>query len=203
VPAPTAAADALLACLIFYAGLRPGEALALEWERVLDRTLVIDAAIALGAEKATKNRRNRSVNLLGPLKADVDRYRLAQGRPAKGLVLPRPKDGKAWQDEDYRNWRSRVWHSTRDDLGLGRGRPYDGRHAFGSLLLHEGRSLAYVAQQMGDTIETVSTTYLHVIDELAGSPPAAAEDTIRAARERVVRDGVRKVCGGLRQAEAV
>jgi integrase len=46
--------DATLVSVMAYAGLRPGEALALRWRHVGDRTLRIEAAVALGQEKGTK-----------------------------------------------------------------------------------------------------------------------------------------------------
>ena len=47
------------------------------------------------------------------------------------------------------------------------------------------------------TIETVSATYLHVIDELIEAPKVSAEEALRAARSRVSSEGVRKLCGEL------
>jgi len=43
--------------------------------------------------------------------------------------------------------------------GLAHARPYDLRHSFASLLLHEGRSVIYVARQLGhDARLTLSNT---------------------------------------------
>jgi hypothetical protein len=50
------------------------------------------------------------------------------------------------------------------------------------LLLHEGRSVIYVARQLGHDARLTLTRYGHVIDELEGSPQISAEDAIRAAR---------------------
>jgi len=189
VPAPTAEQDALLASLIHLAGLRPGEALGLEWERVLANTLVIDQAASLGELRPTKNRRNRSVRLLAPLKTDLAVAAAADGR---GLVFARP-DGKPWTEVDYRNWRGRVWFPTQKAIGLPRAKPYAGRHCFASLLLHHGETVAYVAEQLGDTIDTVQGSYLHVVEELRGVGAVDAEQTIKDARSLVEREGVRKV----------
>jgi hypothetical protein len=61
-------------------------------------------------------------------------------------------------------------------------RPYDLWHSFASLLLHEGRSVMYVARQLGHAAGLTLSTYGHVIDELDDSPQIPAEDAIRAAR---------------------
>ena len=60
--------------------------------------------------------------------------------------------------------------------------PYTLRHSFCSLLLHEGRSVIYVARQMGHDAKLTLSTYGHVIDELEDAPRVSAEDAIRAAR---------------------
>ena len=60
-------------------------------------------------------------------------------------------------------------------------RPYDLRHSFASLLLHEGRSVMYVARQLGRAAGLTLSAYGHVIDELDDSPQIPAEDAIRAA----------------------
>jgi len=44
--------------------------------------------------------------------------------------------------------------------------PYDLRHSFASLPLHEGRSVIYVARQLGHGARLTLGTYGHVIDEL-------------------------------------
>ena len=62
------------------------------------------------------------------------------------------------------------------------GRPYDLRHSFASLLLHEGRSVIYVSRQLGHNAQLTLSTYGHVIDELEDSPRLEAEAAIQAAR---------------------
>ena len=42
-----------------------------------------------------------------------------------------------------------IWLDTLAAAGVERQRPYDLRHSFASLLLHEGRSVIYVARQLG------------------------------------------------------
>ena len=53
------------------------------------------------------------------------------------------------------------------------------RHSFASLLLHEGRSVIYVARQLGHDPRLTLTRYGHVIDELEDQPRTDAEETIR------------------------
>jgi hypothetical protein len=51
----------------------------------------------------------------------------------------------------------------------------------GSLLLHEGRSVIYVARQLGHGAALTTRTYGHAIDNLEGQPQIGAEDAILAA----------------------
>ena len=46
-------------------------------------------------------------------------------------------------------------------------RPYDLRHSFASLLLAEGRTVHYVAAQLGDSQTLTLSTYGHLIAEYA------------------------------------
>ncbi len=69
--------------------------------------------------------------------------------------------------------------------------PYDLRHSFASLLLHEGRSVIYVARQLGHDATLTLKTYGHVIDELEDQPAVKAEDAIRAARDKAAEASAR------------
>jgi integrase len=129
--------------------LRPGEALALRWGDVGERTILVDRAAALGEVKETKTGKRRSVRLLPPLAADLAEWRLACGRPDDdALVFPK-KDRLVWTGEDWRNWRQRVFAPVASAVGLDRFRPYDLRHSFVSLLFAEGRTVIEVARQAG------------------------------------------------------
>jgi integrase len=187
--------DATLVSLLAYAGLRPGEALALRWDDIRSRTILVQNALALGEVKYTKTRRTRSVRLLAPLAADLSDWRDACGDPDGGeLVFPRA-DGAAWSDYDYRNWRKRVFQKTAKAVGLTVSRPYDLRHAFVSLLLAEGRTVVDIAAQAGHSPTMTLDTYGHVIDELDPAQRRSAEELISEAREA----GVRILCA--REAE--
>jgi integrase len=82
----------------------------------------------------------------------------------------------------YEQWRGRTWAGALERVGLPYQRPYDLRHSFASLLLHEGRSVIYVARQLGHGAALTMRTYGHVIDELEDAPRIGAEDAILAAR---------------------
>ena len=82
----------------------------------------------------------------------------------------------------YEQWRGRTWAGALERVGLPYQRPYDLRHSFASLHLHEGRSVIYVARQLGHGAALTMRTYGHVMDELEDAPRIGAEDAILAAR---------------------
>jgi integrase len=195
--------DATLVSVLAYAGLRPEEVLALEYRHVRGSTILIeqkwvDGEIVPG-QKTT--RPPRFPPLLDVLRADIREYELACGR-TDGLIFARP-DGTPWHDGDWRNWRSRVWQSACEAVGLatiilttvvkdGRRKskrtyngpvPYDLRHSFASLLIHEGgHSITQIAEWMGHSPATLLTHYAHLIADAAGKSTLPNEQAIRAAR---------------------
>lgn len=175
--------DATLISVLGYAGLRPGEALAMRWGDIRERTMLVQRSASHGEEKGTKTNANRTVRLLDPLKRDLAEWRLASGRPGgEALVFP-AYDGELWSKPAYQSWRRRAFARALGAAASERARPYDLRHSFASLLLHEGRSVIYVARQLGHDARLTLTRYGHVIDELDGEPRLDAEAAIRAARE--------------------
>jgi integrase len=151
--------DATLISVLAYAGLRPGEALALQWRDIRDQTILVERAVSLGEEKDTKTAAHRTVRLLAPLAADLRAWRLRSGRPAgQALVFP-SASGAVWSQPAYQSWRRRAFKRALDGAGIEHARPYDLRHSFASLLIHEGRSVIYVARQLGHDARLTLTTY--------------------------------------------
>lgn len=77
---------------------------------------------------------------------------------------------------------ARALARAAEAAGLAHARPYDLRHSFASLLLHEGRSVIYVARQLGHDARLTLSRYGHVIDELEDMPLIGAETAIADAR---------------------
>jgi integrase len=174
--------DATLFSVLSYAGLRPGEALALQWDDIRDNTLLIERALSLGEDADTKTTAHRTVRLLAPLRSDLTQWRLASGRPpGNALVFPNHR-AAPWSEPAYQSWRGRSFDSARKEGQVDQATPYTLRHSFASLLLHEGRSVIYVARQLGHDARLTLTRYGHVIDELEDRPQIPAEQAIREAR---------------------
>lgn len=167
--------DATLVSLLAYAGLRPAEACTLLWGHVLDKTLVVNAG---------KTGRRRSVRLLAPLRADLLEWRLACSAATSpdAPVIPRPSDGGVMSPRSFNEWRGSTYRGALADAGLDYAKPYALRHSFASLLLHEGRSVVYIADQMGNTPAIALRVYAHVMAELDGQEKVPAEELVRQAR---------------------
>jgi integrase len=175
--------DAALVSVLAYAGLRPGEALALTWAHIRERTILVDAAVSIGIVSETKTRRRRTVRLLGPLAHDLAEWKLRVGSPEpKALVFP-ARDGGPWSRTAYQNWRRRAYTPAAEAAGLESTRPYDLRHSFVSLLIAEGHNVVDVARQAGHSPKMALDTYAHVFEEFDPSERIDAADRIRKARE--------------------
>ena len=195
--------DATLVSVLAYAGLRPEEALALEYQHVCKTTILveqkwIDGEIVPGQKT---NRPPRCPPLLDALQADLREYQRACGGPS-GLIFARP-DGTPWRDHDWRDWRSRVWQPACEAIGVatitktttvsnGKRKtkrtyegpvPYDLRHSFASLLIHDGKhSIVQISEWMGHSPATLLSHYAHVIADLASKPSSPNENAIKVAR---------------------
>ena len=68
-------------------------------------------------------------------------------------------------------------------VGIDGARPYDLRHAFASLLIHEGRlSVVEIAAQLGHNPTVCLDTYAHVMAEERDGEHVSAEEQIVQAR---------------------
>jgi hypothetical protein len=80
-------------------------------------------------------------------------------------------------------FRRRAWSTACKRAGLvAVPRPYDLRHSFALLLLAEGRTVHYVAAQLGHSPTLTLSTYGHLIAEYADAGPINAEQEIAKAR---------------------
>jgi integrase len=115
---------------------------------------------------------------------------MASGRPDDDEWVFPMRDGRAWTDTAYRNWRRRIFNPAAKAAGVSAPRPYDLRHSFVSLMLAEGLSVVEIAEEVGNSPSVSLNTYGHVIREFKGQERRAAESLIRAAREE---EGVKNV----------
>ncbi len=179
--------DSTLLSILAYAGLRPGEAIGLRWSCIQERTLLVDAAVFDGELGPTKTRRVRTVRLLKPLARDLAEWRMKCGRPANDALVFPGHDAKPWTLTAYKNWRRRFFDRVVEAVGLKDVQPYDLRHSFVSLLIHEGRSVVDVARQAGHAPTMSLDTYAHVFDEFDPQGPDQRRGADRAGASSDLR----------------
>ena len=86
---------------------------------------------------------------------------------------------------DVHNWRTRVWEPACAGAGV-KTTPYDLRHSYASLLIHDGRPVVYVAAMMGhSSSSTTLDHYAHIYAEAEHARATRMVDAIAAARQSV------------------
>jgi integrase len=180
------ARSAALVSVLAYAGLRPGEALALRWRDVRERTILVQrASDGYGGVKTTKTRSVRSVRL-APVAADLREWRLASGRPDDDALIFSGVEGRTLTREAWKSWTRRAWaeawKAAHPEGSERTPRVYDLRHSYVSLLLAEGRAIHYVAAQAGHDPQLTLSTYGHLLAEYTDADRIDAEEEIAKAR---------------------
>lgn len=181
--------SATLVSVLAYVGVRPQDALALEWGHIGKKMQVIqknvDGRIVPGSKTGMGYR--RQVNLPDPVRADLESWRVASGGANQGLIFPRPSDRLPWRETDYRNWRVRLFGKAAEAAGLGNLNPYDLRHTCASLLAAAGWNHLEIAAQLGHSPETSVKVYQHLIQVELGER-RSIDEWITEARAESARE---------------
>ena len=176
---PNGLRDATLVSLMAYAGLRPEEALALQWEQIDAGSISVVQANVNGRFGPTKTGKPRTVRpLISPLVDDLSLWRKASGSATRRALLFPDAHGNLWPEQTYANWRSRVFNRVAPDDAS----PYSCRHGFASLLIREGKPLAEVSRLMGNSPTMTAQHYTHVMERYENQPPQPIEALVSSAR---------------------
>jgi integrase len=194
-------------------GLRKGELIALKWGDLQlgespedsNRYILVQRNYSLGCFTTPKSKKSRRVDLSKQLRAALIELRdirllsaIMAGKTsiADDLIFP-SQTGTAIKPD---NIVPRYMEPALARAGLRRFRFHDLRHTFGSLLIQDGASLAYVKEQMGhSSIQITVDTYGHLIPgadiawvdrldsktTLHQSAPGAHHEQKESERERV------------------
>jgi integrase len=160
---------AALVSLLAYGGPRPEEALRLRWREVGTEAIQFDG---------NKTHRPRWTPLLAALASDLREWRLASGRPGPSAPVIPAHDGEAWQADDWRNWRRRVWRQVAP-VGS---RPRDLRSSYITTQIYAGRPLTEIARYAGTSVAMIDRHYAGVIANWDGNP-VPADTQIQLARQ--------------------
>jgi integrase len=158
-------------------GLRRGELVALQWGDIQfgvgeddpNRYILVQRNYVHGRFTTPKSKKSRRVDMSKQLRRvllEIRDQRLlgayAKGRPsiADEQVFP----SKAGTVLDPDNLNHYYFQPALTKAGLRKFRFHDLRHTFGSLLIQDGASLAYVKEQMGhSSIQVTADVYGHLV----------------------------------------
>ncbi|MFB4370059.1 MULTISPECIES: tyrosine-type recombinase/integrase [unclassified Pseudomonas] len=155
-----------------FSGLRISEALALRWEDINGGSALLTVVARLrwaSIEERTKTGRDRFVLLnqralraLWFAKAYADRRLLGIGRiKSTPYIFPRSKG------QEYVRQTSDIhykWRPTLKDLGIRHRRPYNCRHTYATICLMSDMKPAFIAQQLGHSVQMLLSTYARWIN---------------------------------------
>ena len=153
-----------------YAGLRPGEARALVWRDIGERTISVTDAIDTDGSlrQNTKTFRDRAAGLMPVLAEDLWAWQAITPYPGDDDPVLPAAGGRHLTDADYKNFGRRKFRPCSERAGWPCA-PYDLRHFNASLLLKEGQlSLQEIAGHLGHTLIELSRTYAREITEYRG-----------------------------------
>ena len=169
--------SATLVSVLAYIGIRPQDALALEWADLGDGGLAVtkknlDGQIVRGS-KAGEGTYERSVFVPELVRDDLLEWR-QQTRSGSTLIFPN-RDGRPWSKAQFARWRAsrqvkdgktyktKCFKLAAEEVGLGWSlTPYALRHTAATLFIAAGRSHTWVAQQLGHSPAVSLRTYQHL-----------------------------------------
>lgn len=161
--------DRTLVAVLAYAGLRPGEALALTWADIGTTYVSVSKALSLGEIKTTKTGKSRRVPLIPALRSDLLQWRIASEHSAPGDPVFPNYAGSWWTEPDTRSWAGRRFKPALSAAGIEESvRTYDLRHSYCSMLIASGLNPVEVARRAGHSPAMTLTTYAHVFEEWEG-----------------------------------
>lgn len=159
----------IYACLLefaFYTGMRPGELRALRWEEVdKEKRIVRVCRIVVDGKVAEriKNRRPRNVLLNDRAMHALERAEaLKEKIKIKTDYIFPPAQGGEWMVNP--DGPTKYLKPALAALGIRERRQYDTRHTYATMCLMAGMNVAFIANQLGHTIEVLLSTYAEWIN---------------------------------------
>ncbi len=157
---------------VFYTGMRLSEALALRWEEIdLDKRVAhVCRTVALGEiVERTKTGKDRYVLLNERALHALEFARKYAERRAQGdgrlkefpYCFPPSKSAEYVQQTSDLH---KQWGPAVKALGIRYRPPYNARHTYATICLMAGMTPAFIAQQLGHSVQMLLTTYAHWIN---------------------------------------
>lgn len=177
----------------FYTGMRPEEMIALRWSDVdftSGTARVQRVRTFKGSERdGSKTHTERDVDLVPQALAAIQAMKpytfmkRGAGEDQSADVFENPLTDKPWHDE--RSQRDTFWRPSLKRLGVRWRRAYNTRHTFATAALMAGVPPAYIAAQLGHSVQMLLTKYTRWIAADGGN----ARALLAAAMGQTTQDG--------------
>ena len=161
----TSGLQSIYACFFefsFYTGMRPGEAMALRWSEIdtRNRTARVCRIRIYGKiQERTKTKTSREVLLNDRALHALEKARLLTVARSDYVFAP---EGSGERSELYvrsETGPKRYWLLALRKLGMRHRRMYDTRHTYATMCLMSGMNPAFIAAQLGHSIQILLSTY--------------------------------------------
>ena len=146
----------------FYTGMRPGEAMALRWSEVdtSKRTARVCRIRIYGKiQERTKTKKSREVLLNDRALHAIEKARPLTEMRSDYVFAP---EGSGKKEELFIHSETgpkRYWLSAMRKLGFRHRRMYDTRHTYATMCLMSGMNPAFIAAQLGHSVQVLLSTY--------------------------------------------
>jgi hypothetical protein len=169
--------DAALVSVLAYGGLRPREALALRWSDLSDTQFVVRG----NSGRFGLPVQDRSVSMLRALDRDLEVLRTDRQVDRDGYVFG--DDACHVHNDWLRDWRRDAYGSAAARCFPRPCAPGMLRFVLATLLLREGKSIAAVADQLGESADFLAELYERDDLPCTDQKPGLADAEIATARE--------------------
>jgi integrase len=146
----------------FYTGMRPGEAMALRWSEVdmRNRTARVCRIRIYGKiQERTKTKTSREVLLNDRALKALEKARPLTAARSDYVFAPEGSGDRAELYVRSETGPKRYWLSALRKLGVRHRRMYDTRHTYATMCLMSGMNPAFIAAQLGHSVQMLLSTY--------------------------------------------
>lgn len=146
----------------FYTGMRPGEAMALRWEEIdmRKRTARVCRIRIYGKiQERTKTKTSREVLLNDRALKALEKARPLTAARSDYVFAPEGSGDKSELYIRSETGPKRYWLSALRKLGIRHRRMYDTRHTYATMCLMSGMNPAFIAAQLGHSVQVLLSTY--------------------------------------------
>lgn len=149
--------------LAFYSGMRPCEMLALRWDATdLERRRLRIVRVMVDGEIHERVKTKYARDLLLNDRALHALQEAQQLKTEEALYVFTPADGRGFIESE--NTPKRHLNKALETLGIRRRRQYATRHTYATICLMAGMTPAFVAKQLGHSVQMLLDTYSRWLD---------------------------------------